>query len=146
MTFCFHFLPMEYGCFFFKNDRILGFLKVGKKKRSGPSFERCSRNKFFFFEKNFFLVGGRAEWSGTEAEGWSGAERSPAANQKKKVFFNKKKKVFSRNNVQKLGPLLFFFQAFKENMFLIFECFLEKIMHFRNLEQSVRTSFFCFSI
>jgi len=46
-------------------------------------------------KKIFFLVGGRAEWSGTEAEGW-----------------------------------IFFFQAFRDNMFLLFECFLEKIMPF----------------
>ena len=84
-----------------------------EKKKDWASFERCSRKKIFFW-----LAAGR-----------SGAEQNPAANQKKKFFSTKKRKFFSRRTF-KTCSILFFFQAFRDNMFLLFECFLEKIMPF----------------
>jgi hypothetical protein len=73
------------------------------------------------------------------AAGRSGAERRPKAGverngalppTKKKSFFQQKKESFFLEQRSKACSILFFFQAFRDNMFLLFECFLEKIMPF----------------
>ena len=91
---------------FVKKTWILGFFASWKKK------EELTKFWTLFWEKIFFLVGGRGGAERNRGEAvveWSGA--LPAT----------KKKVLFQNNVRKLGSTPFFFQAGKDPVFLFFE-------------------------
>ena len=109
--------------------------KVGEKKRIEQVLNVVLEKNFLFFvDKNVFF------WL---AAGRSSAPLRPAANQKK-IFYKQKKESFFLEQRSKACFILFFSKLSEIICSYFLSVFWKQSCHFRNFEQSVRTSFFLF--